>query len=366
MDTFAFLLYGSSEKYWAELRLSALSLIREAGLVGEAGERRGAFRIVAVCDAPGPVGDLPVELDVVGPATIRTWSGTDGYNHRAKLSALSYLTEKYSGRVVLVDTDTYFVADPARLLQRIGPGHAVMHAAEGAVGDDDSGLAPRMGSTPIALPGGGEFCPTPQATLWNSGIVGLHDTDRDVLTDASVLLDELYRRTGAFSVEQFAIGQALARACSVTAVDDVVVHYWGVRRDFLHARLHSFEAKHGDSPLPVRADASRSVTAEIPTAHPLDRVRAKMRRAAGLPPEYVAACLAAWTAERSRRGRGSRDLATPWERMARYHCEQIKALSEGEQKQGGWSTLHGRYLQLWLSRDPALQRVRHTPPHTQE
>ena len=357
MDTIGYFVYGPSEKYWAELRLSVLSLLRESA------HDQDQFRIVVVCDSPGRLDDLPVQVDALGPDVIRDWSGPEQFSHRAKLGALRHLSETSHGRAVLVDTDTYFVANPTHLFGRIRPGHALMHASEGPVGEDDSELAPRMGSEPIPLPGGRVFQPEPSATLWNSGVVGLDSTDRDALDDAEAILDELYRRTGAFNVEQFAIGQALEQRCELVGADDVVVHYWGVGRDFLHVRLSAFESEHMHSPLAERTIASRSVTADVPPAHPMDRIRARMRRAAGLPPEYVAACLAAWSADRSRRSAHSKKFASSWEQMAHYHCAQMRERSETDRHGGRWSALHSRYVRLWLTRDPALQRVRRTTSH---
>ena len=117
-----YLCYGASERHWLEPS-SLLSALRH--LPGDCG-----VAVVVATDRPGVHAlGLDVEVAHLEAATLARWRGRHDYNHRIK-NAVVWLLDRYETPVCLVDTDTFFIASPVKLFDRIGPGRTLMHAPE--------------------------------------------------------------------------------------------------------------------------------------------------------------------------------------------------------------------------------------------
>ena len=227
MNTIAYLVYGTRRTYQLELTLSVLSAIRYLGF------ERPDYRIAVITDSAGVRPDLPVEHVVFDAAEFSRWTRGGTYKHAAKVHALTKAVDCFGDKVALVDTDTCFLGHPDRLFERIGPGRSVMQADEGRLGQHPDWKDVLAGVSSSA--GGYEV--RAASRMLNSGVVGVCSDIRPRLGDIAALIDELHAIAPVFSIEQFAFTAVLARATELVTCEDLVHHYWGFERGFVHARV---------------------------------------------------------------------------------------------------------------------------------
>ena len=302
----AYLVYGSDHRYHLELNYSLLTALRHRG--------ENNFRVCLICDAANDRPDLPVDRIVLSADEIHDWSQAGTYNHRMKPLALARAIDELEAPVALVDTDTAFTDDPFRMLNRIEPGRSVMFERESDLID----AAPWQKLGPELTAGfsieGIRVAAT--SSMYNSGVIGLHPVDRALLDKSASLLDGLYARTGIYSVEQLAIGLVLEKETELRTSDDVLRHYWGYGRGFIHLHLETM--------FPTR-DAEtfqRMVEAEtiadplnVPTFRTRDRVRARLAAATGMWPRGYRYAYLCYLAARST---DDRRVANVWASVAHH------------------------------------------------
>lgn len=223
-----YLLYGDKAVYHAELAFS----------VGSARAALGAgddVDIVVVTDQPAFAYPVDARVIRVGPETMSAWMGPSRYNHRIKVCALARLMDEPAERVALIDCDSYFVADPRRLFERITPDASVMHRREGPLGADDAWRP--LFADPARAQALRDAQLAPELGMFNSGVIGLHRSHADVPGEVLRWLDAHTPHVPSFSIEQAAFSRELERRTRVLPADDLLVHYWGVARPFVHAQL---------------------------------------------------------------------------------------------------------------------------------
>jgi hypothetical protein len=229
----AYLLYGERAVYHAEV---AFSIGSARAALGHAGARAvDDVDIVLVTDQTTLAYPADARVIRVSPETMTGWMGPARYNHRIKICALARLMEEPCERLALIDSDTYFKADPRRLFERITPEQSVMHTREGPIGKDDAWRplyadpAYTQALADAGLPAG--------LTMLNAGVLGLHRAHADAPAEVLRWLDAQMPNLPSFSIEQAAFSRELQRRTRVTVADDLVVHYWGFERPFVHAQL---------------------------------------------------------------------------------------------------------------------------------
>ena len=77
---------------------------------------------------------------------------------------------------------------------------------------------------------GRPFKISPDAPMWNSGVLGLHSSDAHLLEEALNLIDQMWPKVQdaplpVHHVEQFASGYFLERT-RISESHDIVYHYW--------------------------------------------------------------------------------------------------------------------------------------------
>lgn len=227
--TIMYLCYGSPAIY-DQTFYSLFSLLR---VLGTARER---VRIVVYGDQPRAFAALPVETVLTDAAQLDAWLGESDYIHRRKTCAILDVLDRFGGSVVFVDSDTYWTRSPAQLFDRIEPGAAVFHLAEGALLKTgtpfDDALARQLGSGGYTI-GGVPVVVDARTVMWNTGVVGVAAADRRRVRDALDLSDAIWAGAdpaGAYGkkihhAEQFAMGYAF-RDCRLREARDWVYHYW--------------------------------------------------------------------------------------------------------------------------------------------
>ncbi len=132
----------------------------------------------------------------------------------------------------MIDTDTYFRRSPSLLFRRISPENSIMHLPEARLLESGANfdavlheIVHSRSYTDLA----GNKLPFKEAEfMWNSGVIGAHSTNVNLLKEALNLIDQMSSHNRAPSVhhiEQFAVGHFLNRT-NLRSCSDVVYHYW--------------------------------------------------------------------------------------------------------------------------------------------
>lgn len=247
----SYLVYGGTPRFVSEAKFSILSALRWLR------PDSGSIQIVVVTDSATDFAGWPVTCHPIEAETLRSWVGRGGYIHRCKAMALDVLLQTYELPTLLVDSDTLFLADPARLIRQVVPGHSVMHVSEGPVflGWRFSELAKIMRSrgirTGIDLPSSRRWEFKRWVSMWNSGVIGVHPLQRNVLADVIELIDAFYAATESRITEQFAFTEVLRRHTRLRAAARFIDHYWHcgrfprwhagrTRRELMDAQVSAF------------------------------------------------------------------------------------------------------------------------------
>ncbi|KAA5835702.1 hypothetical protein F2A38_30530 [Pseudomonas chlororaphis] len=261
-----YLVYGAAT-YHQEAAFSIASAL--AGLRETPGE---ALDIQVFTDNPAPYRDLPVRVRPLDENTRQAWIAPHGYHFRAKHVVMQQVLQE-SELALLIDTDTFFHCSPLELFRRIQPGTLLCNAFGMCYGaNKESGLyqclAGLLRERKLA---------DDQMPLLNSGVIGLHRADADVLDRSIALMDELYPlANGAYTLEEFCLSVAAYRTKQVRECPDLIHHYWS-RKQLFRAKIKAWLDKHGAAPTSgVALDETRLVTATLPRPPALQRLAYKI------------------------------------------------------------------------------------------
>ena len=231
MKIIAYLFYGGKQEYQLELFFSLISAMKH--LQG----KQEQVKIAIICDQDIFEPDLPVDRLLISAAEFDEWTHNRTYSHRLKIFALLKALDHYQAPVALVDTDTFFIANPVQLFERISPQRSVMHRFE-----SNFHMETDVFWQPIAeyLGEGMTIADIPishKTAAFNSGVIGVDPTHRSALEKAIPILDQLYAISPAFDVEQFAVTAALNQVTELAASDDIVEHYCTYKKGFMRLQI---------------------------------------------------------------------------------------------------------------------------------
>lgn len=140
-----------------------------------------------------------------------------------RLTALQALCQTTSGKICLIDAASDIRVDPAKLFDRIDPDHALLHTANGVLGDRPA-LADAVSTTQLP----------PQTRCFSPKVLGLDSSRCDVTESISERIKGLVPTDA-----ETAIGLMLAEHMQIETCDDLVVHHSGHRRHIYHGRLRN-------------------------------------------------------------------------------------------------------------------------------
>ncbi len=212
MTNYIYLLYGTGDECYTEAAYCIGTLRRRVAAA--------SARIIVYTDAPEKVKDWPVVTESVA-GQLAAMRGKTDFSHRAKLCVILKCFEKYPGNVIFLDSDTFVREDIGKLARRLSSGTAIMHLFESE--NPEIGVA----GFQTLLAGKISYRFTSAAQMHNSGVIGLHRDNREVVSLALELCDAILdfgRRL--HTAEQFSIGEAL-RISNVKILEarSAVTHY---------------------------------------------------------------------------------------------------------------------------------------------
>jgi hypothetical protein len=229
-ETILYFCYGPQALYDQAI-FSILSLMRIAW------EDAGNWQIVVYCDRPTAFAALPVNVVAVDQPTLDAWLGDTDYIHRRKTCAIIDALNRYGGKIVFVDTDTYWTRSPRAVFERVAPDATCFHLLEGYLLSSgtpfDQALSSQLSSHVYRLASGAPVTVDALTPMWNTGVVGVHEASIDKIYEALSLSEQIWADAdpaGAYGkkihhAEQFAMG-FLFRDYRLHEAADCVHHYW--------------------------------------------------------------------------------------------------------------------------------------------
>ena len=167
-----------------------------------------------------------VDVSVLSPEELRAWRGPHDFVHRLKPLLIRDLAHRFPGEKLLyVDADVVFTRPVREVLDRIGPGRAVLHVREYDIATHPTKQLRRFRRRMKRVAFRGRPVPLDHA-MWNAGVVGLDASHIPLIEEWIAMVDEIYPQWPYWIHEQYAICQLLQRAGTVSPADDVVLHYW--------------------------------------------------------------------------------------------------------------------------------------------
>ncbi len=179
-------------------------------------------------------GKIPgqVEIILVSESKMSEWKGENGYSYRVKVKVLQDAARRFKGNVLYVDTDTVFQKKVTPLYNYLSEGAFVMDASEGALRDNNGGIARKMKRLlkkqhifkHDRLPAEVEL--SEEFVVWNSGTVGFNtQTAGNLFCYAENLIDTLYMAYPLYTMEQIAITYYLSEH-PLKESKNYIHHYW--------------------------------------------------------------------------------------------------------------------------------------------
>ncbi|RQO69619.1 hypothetical protein DBR43_16230 [Pedobacter sp. KBW06] len=171
--------------------------------------------------------------------------GDSDYIHRRKVGVIDLTFKKYpAGHLLFIDSDTFFIGNPAKILNGFSTGTSFMHKREY---NFEEGLqffsAFNQGKYPKAfinyisdrdfVVNGKTERFSKHDYSWNSGVLGLNAAFSACIPDVFKLTDEFYVNSQWFISEQLAFALVLQKTTAIVPTEELVLHYWGKRQKVL-------------------------------------------------------------------------------------------------------------------------------------
>jgi len=188
------------------------------------------YRIVVYTDNPERFEGMPVHAELVTPETFAAWGGPV-YLYRRKICAVKDALGKFGGRLLFCDADTFFTGQPRKVFARISPGHTLLHVAEYRLSHFRAApLAEFLAAHDVYDTSNRRWETSPMTIMFNSGAIGLHETDIALVDEVIHLTDALVGRVNLHNIEQFAFGLVFQQRTRLRQSSDLIHHYWRPER----------------------------------------------------------------------------------------------------------------------------------------
>jgi hypothetical protein len=216
---------------------------------------------------------LPIEYQLLDAEKIKISQGPDQYVHRIKIAIIEEALLLHPGiGVLFVDSDTFFLKNPADLFGHISPLGSVMHLREYALQERHQEataqrlLATLANETFQTTRGAEHF--SGEQFCWNSGVLGLDSSRVADLPDVYLLTDKLFAKSGWRISEQVGFSLILQTRTELRASDEFIYHYWKTSEKIAVDALLSpaLFANFATLASMEKLDFIRAYTAQLPAA----------------------------------------------------------------------------------------------------
>ncbi|MCK3658235.1 hypothetical protein A4G18_05815 [Pasteurellaceae bacterium Pebbles2] len=175
-----------------------------------------------------------VEFIEIDENTLKQWQGEAQFFWRVKIKALQAVQQSYPDEHLLyVDSDVFLAGQLVDIQQKLSQGQPFMHLCEGEISDKSNRTWQKM-QRELAGKRFADVEITPQAKMWNAGVIALPaQLAAQAIALSLQLCDEICAtKCERRLVEQFSFSLALNHLVPLQACDQVIGHYWGNKSEW--------------------------------------------------------------------------------------------------------------------------------------
>ncbi|MCZ2356478.1 MAG: hypothetical protein LC115_07295 [Bacteroidia bacterium] len=163
---------------------------------------------------------------------IQQWRGKIDFVHRVKIAVLLDISERVSGNLLYVDTDTTFMASPELLFDTIESQKRIMHTQEDILEKSKLLLNKKIynhirGKT-FNVPSG-QLHIKGNLGMWNAGVLGFQTADKKLLIRVLDITDLLYKEYPKHTIEQLAFSVVFQENGYIFPAENILFHYWNFK-----------------------------------------------------------------------------------------------------------------------------------------
>jgi hypothetical protein len=179
---------------------------------------------------------LPIRYVALTPDKLKRMRGEIDFVHRVKIAAIEEAFDISEQNVLYVDSDTFFISDPAIYIGQISSTQSFMHVNEykfidmmefklpaGKIFRDFYVFTQRNN---FYLTDGSPIKIFPEQISWNAGVILLHRDHRKLLKEVYALTEAFYPETKNHGCEQYAFSVIMDHHTSLAPCEEMIYHYW--------------------------------------------------------------------------------------------------------------------------------------------
>jgi len=251
MNYFIYLILGTDSCYREELRCSLLSLKKVAP--------QPDFSVVIYSDNQIDIpSNFPFSVDVkvLDKSIIESWLEKSNFLLALKPCVINDFFKTNDGNVILLDTDTYFIKNPAPLFASVSRGAYILHLEENSFRGRVN-LKNYLEQKKFNKPNGELLKISVDYNMWNSGVIGLNHHHKEVLIDILSLIDQIREDRQWHTIEQFCISYFFQLG-EIVSAEFYIVHYW-FYKPARHVLLYYFNIPTENTKLLIGNDIRNNV-----------------------------------------------------------------------------------------------------------
>jgi hypothetical protein len=179
---------------------------------------------------------LPVDYILLTPEKIKEMRGGIDFLHRMKIALIDEAFDRAQGNILYADSDTFFIADPTPLMDKLSEDQCFMHLWEYRfeelrdqplpAGKTFQDFLTLIENKNFWLADGRQIKVDPQNVSWNAGVMFFHHSHVRFIADVYSLTDQFYPPTLNHASEQYAFSVVLQNSIKVQSCEKVIYHYW--------------------------------------------------------------------------------------------------------------------------------------------
>jgi hypothetical protein len=191
------------------------------------------FKILVYTDQPEAFNDLSKAYNVqaifIPESKREEWAGKEKFILRSKILApLELLGSNSNLNVLQVDSDTFFTRKVGKLFSMIETGKLVMHLKEQSIAYIRKKWHPSFYPPNVdqKLTDGLHLTLNDETFMWNSGVIGISNKNKQLLQHVLNLTDSLYDQYPNWLIEQLAYTTVFTATKSLIESKRFIFHYY--------------------------------------------------------------------------------------------------------------------------------------------
>jgi hypothetical protein len=174
---------------------------------------------------------ITLHIRLIQADDITRWKGSNRFVHRVKIEVIKDCLQRYPGKLVYMDTDTYCLQPLDEVFQKIAPAFVFFHEDEGTIRPAHNLHFQKWKN--FLLSGTAQALLPEKALdthMWNAGCIGLDSSHLPLLDEVLEWTDKLYPLFPRHTVEQFSFCYVFQQqGITIAPAGSYVFHYWNLK-----------------------------------------------------------------------------------------------------------------------------------------